>query len=45
MQQKTKAEAIRVACIQMRRGLILLLRALDDFLGYTGDERPYANDH
>lgn len=42
--QKTKAEAIRVAIIQMRRALIALLHACDDFLGYTGPDRPYAND-
>ena len=44
MQQKTKAEAIRLACIQMRRAIIQLLKALDDYLGYTDPDRPYA-DH
>lgn len=44
MQQATKAEAIRVACIQMRRALISLLRALDDFLGYTAPDRPYNEE-
>jgi len=44
MQQKTKAEAIRLACIQMRRAIIQLLKALDDYLGYTDPDRPYANE-
>ena len=40
----TKQEAIRLACIQMRRGLILLLKALDEFLGYTQPDRPYHQE-
>ena len=44
MQQATKAEAIRVACIQMRRALIQLLKALDSFLDYTDPDRPYAKE-
>jgi len=44
MQQKAETEAIRVACIQMRRALIQLLKALDSFLGYTDPERPYAKE-
>jgi len=44
VQQKTKAEAIRLACIQMRRAIIQLLKALDDYLGYTDPDRPYANE-
>ena len=42
--QLTKQEAIKIACIQMRRALISLLKALDDFLGYTDTDRPYAGE-
>jgi hypothetical protein len=41
--QATKEEAIRISCIQMRRALIALLKALDEFLGYTEPDRPYAS--
>lgn len=44
MQQDANNVNIRVACIQMRRALIQLLKALDAFLSYTDPDRPYANE-